>query len=146
MTLDSKLKWKQHIAKKRKQVNITMKQLNWLLGRKSNLAIENKLLIYKTIIILIWTYGLELWGYASKSSISIIQRSQSKILRMIVDAPWYVSNATLHADLGILYVQDVIHQKCNKHHTTLETRENPLLEKLLVREKPDDLKETGQST
>jgi hypothetical protein len=87
MTIDSKLTWKQHITKKRKQVNITIKQLNWLLGRKSNLATENKLLIYKTIIIPIWTYGMELWGCASKSSISIIQRSQSKILRMIVDAP-----------------------------------------------------------
>jgi hypothetical protein len=55
VTIDSKLTWKQHIAKKRKQVNITIKQVNWLLGRKSNLAIENKLLIYKTIIIPIWT-------------------------------------------------------------------------------------------
>jgi hypothetical protein len=34
MTIDSKLTWKQHIAKERKQVNITIKQLNWLLGRK----------------------------------------------------------------------------------------------------------------
>jgi hypothetical protein len=39
----------------------------------------------------------------------------------------YVSNATLHADLGISYVQDVVHQKCNKHQTRLETHENPLL-------------------
>jgi hypothetical protein len=132
MTIDSKLTWKQHIAKKRNQVNITIKQLNWLLGRKSNLANENKLLIYKTMIIPIWTYGLELWGCASKSNISIIQRSQSKILRMIVDARWYVSNATLHADLGISYVQDVIHQKCNNHDTRLETHENPLLKKLLL--------------
>jgi hypothetical protein len=46
---------------------------------------------------------------------------------MIADAPWYISNATLHADLGISYVQDVSHQKCNKHHTRLETHENPLL-------------------
>jgi hypothetical protein len=37
------------------------------------------------------------------------------ILRMIVDAPWYVSNATLHADLGISHVQDVINKKCNKY-------------------------------
>jgi hypothetical protein len=50
---------------------------------------------------------------------------------MIVDALWYVSNATLHADLGISYVQDVIHQKCNNHHTRLETYENPFLKKLL---------------
>jgi hypothetical protein len=27
----------------------------------------------------------------------------------------------IHADLGISYVQDVIHQKCNNHHTRLET-------------------------
>jgi hypothetical protein len=133
MTIDCKLTWKQHIAKKRKQVNITIKQLNWLLGRKSNLAIENKLLIYKTIIIPIWTYGLELWGCASKSSISIIQRSRSKILRMIVDAPWYVSNETLHTDLCISYVHDVIYQKCKKHHTRLETHEHPLLKTLLLR-------------
>jgi hypothetical protein len=53
---------------------------------------------------------------------------------MIVDAPWYVSNATLHADLGISYVQDVIHKKCNIHHTRLETHENPLLKTLLLRE------------
>jgi hypothetical protein len=57
---------------------------------------------------------------------------------MIVDAPWYVSNAPLHADLGISYVQDVIHQKCN--HTTLETHENPLPKTLLVREENRRLK------
>jgi hypothetical protein len=53
---------------------------------------------------------------------------------MIVDAPWYVFNATLHADLGISYVHEFIHQKCNKHHTSLVTHVNPLLKTLLVRE------------
>jgi hypothetical protein len=101
---------------------------------------RTKLLIYKTIITPIWTYGLELWGCSNKSDISIIQRSQSKILRIIVDEPWYVSNATLQADLGIPYVQDAIDQKCNKHHTTLETHENPLPKTLLVREENRRLK------
>jgi hypothetical protein len=41
---------------------------------------------------------------------------------MIVDAPWYASNATPHADLGISYVHEVIHPEWNKHHTRLETR------------------------
>jgi hypothetical protein len=59
---------------------------------------------------------------------------------MIVDAPWYVSNAILHADLGLSYVQDVIHQKCNKHHTRLETLETPLLKTLLLREENRRLK------
>jgi hypothetical protein len=51
-----------------------------------------------------------------------------------------IVDATLHADLGISYVQDVIHQKCNKHHTTLETHENPLLKTLLLREENRRLK------
>jgi hypothetical protein len=59
---------------------------------------------------------------------------------MIVDAPWYVSNAPIHADLDISYVQDVIHQKCNKHHTTLVTHVNRLLKTLLVREENRRLK------
>jgi hypothetical protein len=59
---------------------------------------------------------------------------------MVVDAPSYVSNATLHADLGISYVHEVIHQKCNKHHTRLETRSSK------QEKKTDDLKETGQLT
>jgi hypothetical protein len=112
----------------------------------TSIAIENKLLIYKTILISISTYGLELWGCASKSNISIIQRSQSKALRMIVDAPWYVSNATLHADLGISYVQDAIHQKCSINHTRFRTHENPLPKTLLLREENRLLKRTGQLT
>jgi hypothetical protein len=36
------------------------------------LSLANKLLIYKTIIKPIWTYGVELWGCASKSNVAII--------------------------------------------------------------------------
>jgi hypothetical protein len=32
------------------------------------------------------------WGCPSKSSIAIMQQSQSKILRMMINAPWYVTN------------------------------------------------------
>jgi hypothetical protein len=59
---------------------------------------------------------------------------------MTVDVPSYVSNATLHTDLDISYVHEVIHQKCNKHHTRLETHENPLLKTLLLREENRRLK------
>jgi hypothetical protein len=110
------LTWKPHIAKKRKQIDLTIQRLNWLIGRKSNLSIDNKLLIYKTITIPIWTYGLELWGCASKSNLTIIQRTQSKIIRMIANAPWYVSNDPLHKDLGLPYVHDIIRQRSHRHH------------------------------
>jgi hypothetical protein len=37
-----------------------------------------------------------------------MQRSQSKILRMITNAPWYVTNQTLHEDLNVPYITEVI--------------------------------------
>jgi hypothetical protein len=76
--------------------------------KKSYLSIDNKLLIYKTVIKPIWTYGIELWGCASETNIAIIQRAQSKILRPLKNAPWYVSNLTLHKDLKALYVTEII--------------------------------------
>jgi hypothetical protein len=47
---------------------------------ESYLSIDNKLLIYKTVIKPIWTDGRDLWGCASKTNIAIIQRAQYKIL------------------------------------------------------------------
>jgi hypothetical protein len=91
--LDTKLNWKEHIVKKRKQMDLRYKELHWLHGRSSLLSVNNKILLYKTVIVPIWSHGIELWGCASKSNIAIIQRAQSKILRAIVDAPWYVTNA-----------------------------------------------------
>jgi len=60
-----------------------------------------------------------------------MQRSQSKILRAITNAPWYVTNHTLHTDVNILYVSDVIHERINKYHKNLEAHPNPLLEPLV---------------
>jgi hypothetical protein len=56
---------------------------------------SNKLLLYKVVLKPIWTYGTQLWGSASTSNIEILERFQSKVLRMITDAPWYVPNVIL---------------------------------------------------
>jgi hypothetical protein len=87
--------------KKRKQIASKTKEINWLIGKKSHLSIEKKLLIYKAAIKPIRSYGIEVWGCASKSNIVIMQRSQSKILRVIANAPWYVTNHIPHTDFNI---------------------------------------------
>jgi hypothetical protein len=93
--LDRRLTWHRHIFAKLKQLGIALTKMCWLLGRKSKLPTSNKLLIYKTILKLIWTYGIQLSGTASTSNIEILERFQSKALRMIVDAPWYVPNTVI---------------------------------------------------
>lgn len=138
--LDSKLTWKEHILKKRKQMELKTRELLWLIGRKSKLSMENKILLYKTIITPIWTYGIEIWGCASKSNIALLQRCQSKILRIIANAPWYVTNQTLHDDLSVPYIVDVIKRRTQQHHTKLEGHPNVLLQPLLEKHEPRRLR------
>jgi hypothetical protein len=56
----------------------------------------------------------------------------------------YVSNDTLHNDLGIPIISDVIKERSNKHHNRLDTHTNPLLEepnyRRLKRRLPIDVK------
>ena len=55
MILDAKLRWDEHIEIKIMELQLKWKKLNWLIGRKSKLFIENKLLIYNQMLKL---YGL----------------------------------------------------------------------------------------
>jgi len=66
--LDNKLTWREHITKKKKQLDLKTREINWLIGKNLPLSLENKLIIYKTVLKPIWTYGTALWGFASKSN------------------------------------------------------------------------------
>jgi hypothetical protein len=123
--LDRRLTWNCHISTLRKRLDLRTKELYWIIGKHSPLSLSNKLLIYKTILKPAWTYGIELWGCASPSNIAIIQRYQSKLLRLITNAPWYVTNQTLHQDLSITTVRHVFRDKVVPHHKTLSEHPNP---------------------
>jgi len=58
---DKRLTWKNHVTTKRKQLDLTTREINWLTGKHSPLSLENKLLVYKTVLKPVWTYGIELW-------------------------------------------------------------------------------------
>jgi hypothetical protein len=93
--LDRRLAWCKYVLTKWKQLRMTLIKMHWPLGRKSKLSTSNKILMYKAILKPIWTYGIQLWLAASTSNIEILERFQSKVLHMIVDAPWYVPNTVI---------------------------------------------------
>jgi hypothetical protein len=103
------------------------REIYWLIGKHSPLSLENKLLIYKAVLNPVWTYGLELWGCATKSNIAVIQRYQSKFLRTINNAPWYVSNHTLHSKLHVPHFRTVLQERTANHRTALDSHPNPLI-------------------
>jgi hypothetical protein len=122
--LDRKLTWHHHIFTKREQLGLTLTKMYWLLGRSLQLSLPNKLLLYKTILKPIWTYGIQLRGTASTSNIEILERFQSKALRIIVDASWYMPNNRIRWDLQMPSVKEEICLYINQNSTRLTTHPN----------------------
>lgn len=129
--MDKRLTWGAHVKAKRNQLNLKTKKMYWLLGYKSELSTENKLLLYKALLKPIWTYGLELWGSASNSNVEIIQRYQSKTLRMIMKAPWYITNKNIHSDVNMKTVAEEIKSRSSKYLARLHNHVNVLAITLL---------------
>jgi hypothetical protein len=122
--LDRRLTWRRHIVVKRKQLDITFKKMYWLLGRKSKLSRSCKLLVYKSILKPIWTYGIELWGASKNSNIDIIERFQTKTLRNILNIPWYISNKYIYLDIKISTVKQEIRQRSTSYQNRLSVHPN----------------------
>lgn len=129
--IDRRLTWHSHVWNKRLQLNTKFRKLSWLLNRKSHLSVNNKLLIYKTILKPIWTYGIQLWGTTSNSNIKIIQRFQSKCLRNILQAPWYINNNIIHNDTKIPFVEEEIKRFSTNYIDKLYNHSNYLAVDLL---------------
>lgn len=122
--LDCKLNWQEHIRRKRELLNRQSKKFYWLIGPRSELSLANKRLIYTTIFKPAWAYGCELWGSTAVSNRLIVERFQNKIMRMITNAPFYITNAQLRSDLELIPVEDVISQRVNTYNQRLHRHPN----------------------
>jgi len=109
-------------------------QMYLILERKSELSIENKLLIYKTILKPIWTYGIPLWGTASNSNIEILQRYHNKVLRAIVNSPWCISNKVIHAGLKVPTIREEMTKFSVKYRDKITAHPKELASTLLEEE------------
>jgi hypothetical protein len=142
--LDRRLTWHKHIFAKRKQLGISLAKMYWLLGRKSKLSTSNKLLIYKTLLKPIWNYGIQLWGTASTSNIEILERFESKALRMIVDAPWYVLNTVIRRDLQTPTAKEEIRCNNSRYRAHFSAHPNGLVANLMELPETGDCENTCQ--
>ena len=120
------------MTKTRKHLDLKTRELIWRIGKRSPLSLTNKILIYKTVLKPTWTYGLAIWGCAAASNSAVIQRYQAKTLGQITDAPWYVTNHTLHTDLRIPSARTVFQELAETHRTALKSQSNPLTAPILA--------------
>jgi hypothetical protein len=78
----------------------------------------------------------QLRGTVSTSNIEILECFQSKTLRMIVDAPWYVPNTVIRRDAQIPTVKEEIRCYSSEYSARLSAHPNDLTGNLM--ELPED--------
>ncbi|KAL4089504.1 hypothetical protein QTP88_024529 [Uroleucon formosanum] len=107
--LDRKLTWNPHIISKLQQHYQRLKILYPLLNRQSSLSWKCSILLYKQILRLLLLYAVPVWGNCANTHIrDKIQIFQSKVLRTISNAPWFIRNAALHTDFQLPSITDYI--------------------------------------
>lgn len=131
MTLDIRVKWKEHTKIKLTELRLRYRLLYWHMGRNSAVSIYSKLLMHNHILKPIWVYGIQLWGCAVKCHIKSIQTFQNRVIRNAVNAPWFIRNADLHRDQGIPMVHEVLSKLASKHQLKLAQHINEEASQLL---------------
>jgi hypothetical protein len=102
----------------------------WLLRCKSKLSTSNKFLVYKAILKPISTYGIQLWSTTSNSNIEILERFQSKVLRLTVNVPWYVPKSVILKGLRIPSVKEEISRFSSHYDVRISVHPNELVASL----------------
>jgi hypothetical protein len=130
VTLDARLTWAAHIAGVSKKAAQRMGILGPLLHRRSGLSIRNGVLLYKQLIRPMMDYACPIWRSAARSHVRKLQVIQSKCLRMVAGAPWYVGNLQIHEDLDVLPLSDHIRALTESFDSKLAGVANPLVHQL----------------
>lgn len=128
--LDKKLTWGPHLTSTIQKCNQAFGALYPLIGKKSKLNIKNKLLLLKQVIRPKALYGCVAWCQAAKSHRRKVQTLQNKILRAIVNAPWYVRNVDLHEDLRVETTYQAVKKQQETLFANIANHSNPLIRRL----------------
>lgn len=121
VTVDKGLKFQAHIEDIVSRASKLLFRLHPVLNRNSKLSLRSKLVIFKATSKAIVSYTAPVWGHAAAIHINKIQVFQNKALRMMVGAPWFVTNKQLHEDTPLItaHFQSTalkFYQKCDTHY------------------------------
>jgi hypothetical protein len=134
--LDQRQTWGLHLKIKRKILNNRIHLLRLIF--KSRLSIHTISILYRSLLRLIWAYGMQIWSSAKPSQTQSINFFQSISLRLIALAPWYKPNKALHKDLKIDTVNQLAKKYYTKFHSKLQHHQNSLISHLSSRSLPEN--------
>ncbi|GFS91105.1 RNA-directed DNA polymerase from mobile element jockey [Trichonephila clavipes] len=128
--IDKNLTFRQHITHVRNKFKNATSNLFPLIGKKSKLNRQNKLLIYTLILKPLLTYASPIWAHAARTNMNLIESSQNVILRQILDAHWYMRNADIRSALKIPTIRKSIRKLAVNFFSKIDGHENPSIQEI----------------
>lgn len=126
LILDKKLTFQKHTEYSNERSQKYIKILYPLINRKSDLSIQNKMLIFKCIFRPMLLYAGEVWGDCAVTHTKSIQVSQNKLIKLIFKLPYFYSTERLHTisntntiDNSLTLMKHKFIQKCQHSENTL---------------------------
>ena len=124
LILDRKLTWTAAIDARTKLAYPALRRIYPLIAPNSTLNRRIKIILYKTCIRPIITYGHQVWAAARKTQILKVQRIQNKFLRIILNKTRRTKTDVLHkvADIPRIaeYIRESMQRAYNhQHHNPL---------------------------
>jgi hypothetical protein len=119
VTLDKNLTWNTHITQIRDKFRGAKRALYPLIARNSKLSFSNKLLIYKSFLRPVLTYGSVAWSYAANNLIHKLSASQNIVVREITNSPWYLRNGDIHREIHLPTLKNYLVQLATNFHNNL---------------------------
>lgn len=124
---DKKLQFHSHVKYLALKAKRLRGYLSPLTGRRSLMSLDNKLLLYKTIIRPSMTYASVAWGHCSFSTLQALQVIQNQFLRGAFNAPWFVRNEQLHREAGLITIHEFMHEIASKYFANIPDHSNHLV-------------------
>lgn len=102
VTLDDKLNFRKHANAKLDEATRLQGFLNPLLNRGSPLPVKVKVTIFLMIVRAVLMYAsTSWWALLCKTMRQKVEACQSKAIRRIMGAPWFVANDVIRSSLGV---------------------------------------------
>lgn len=117
VALDTKMKFKNHIPFVIHKMNLLIKMLYPFINRKSCLSLDNKMLIFKSIFQSAMYYAAPLWASSANCHLKKLQIAQNKVLKIILNYPFYYSTKRLHEHAKVELVINQI-ETLTQHFST----------------------------
>lgn len=125
--LDTRLTFGSHVSFVQTRARQMLAAFYALVNRQSKLDPACKIKLYTSVIRPSMLYASVAWATTADCHMRKLQVVQNRVLRMALDAPWYVRNNTLHRDTGMETVMDFIRRTAMKIFERAEDHPNPLV-------------------